>query len=133
MTVQTYLFFDGRCEEAIEFYRDVFGAELTFLMRYKEGPPQLVYPGGEDKVFHASVRFGETTLSLADTDPAKQVYFGGFALLAKPGTVDDAERVFAAIADGGQVHLPLAETFWAARYGIVTDRFGVAWKIQVDS
>jgi len=132
MTVQPYLFFGGRCEEAIEFYREVFGAELTFLMRYKDGPPELVYPGGEEKVFHASVRFGETTLSLADTNPTKKVSFGGFALLAKPGSVEVAEREFIALADGGHVHVPLAETFWAARYGIVADRFGVTWKIQVD-
>ena len=132
MNVQTYLFFDGCCEEAIQFYREVFGAELTFLMRFKEGPPELAFPGREDKIFHATLMFGETRLNLADVPKAEQSGFSGFALLTHFDDIEVAERVFKALKPGGQVIVPLEQTFWAARYGIVKDRFCVTWKIQVD-
>ena len=132
MTLQTYLFFPGNCEEAIGFYRKVFGAELVFLMRFKEGPAELNTPGSEEKVFHATLRFGETKLNMADVPSTDNGAFGGFALLTHFDTVEEGERVFQELAKGGGVSLPFEPTFWAARYGIVTDAFGLTWKIQVD-
>lgn len=132
MNVQTYLFFDGRCEEAIDLYRDVFGASLEFLIRFKDGPLELAFPGGEEKIFHATLLFGQTRLNMADLPGGERTYFAGFALLTHFDTVDEAGRVFGSLATDGRIKLALEETFWAARYGIVEDRFGITWKIQVD-
>jgi PhnB protein len=132
MTVQTYLFFDGRCEEAIQFYGQVFDARSEFLMRFKDGPPNLMRPGDEEKVFHATVKFGETILNMSDAAAGERSGFGGFALLMHFEAVEAAEQTFGMLAKGGQVRIPLAENFWALRYGIVKDRFGVTWKIQVN-
>ncbi|AIE84747.1 VOC family protein [Fimbriimonas ginsengisoli] len=130
MNVQTYIFFDGACEEAIGLYREALGAELMFLMKYKDGPPDLIPSGGEEKVFHATIRIGETAINLCDDLKNERGRLGGFALLAHMDSDEEAERVFAALKVGGAVFLPLEKTFWAARYGIVTDRFGVTWKVQ---
>jgi PhnB protein len=131
LTIQTYLFFEGCCEDAIEFYGDVFGAEAAFLMRFKDGPPGLMFEGGEEKILHARVVFGDTTLDMADVRDPKSAGFSGFALIVHFDNIEEADRVFSELAFGGQITLALAPTFWAARYGIVRDRFGVTWKVQV--
>jgi PhnB protein len=130
--IQPYLFFDGRCDEALEFYRRAVGAEVVALARFKESPDAtMVPPGGGDKVMHASFRVGETTLLASDGRCEGRPRFEGFALsLTVPGEAD-AERTFAALAEGGQVHMPLTKTFFAARFGMVADRFGVTWMILV--
>ena len=133
MNVQTYLFFDRCCEAAIQFYGEVFGAEVTFMMRFKDGPPVFIVPGAEDKIFHATMKFGETAVNMSDVVGEEQTAFGGFALLAHLTDVEEAERVFLALKIGGHVKVPLEQAFWAKRYGIVTDRFGVMWKIQVNN
>ena len=147
MTVKTTLNFYGRTEEAIGFYRDKIDAELVFLMRFRDAPNQSeVTPVTEDKVFHATFRIGETELMASDCgcdqascdqascDQASgQHSFAGFSLAINVDTPELAERYFAALSDGGTVHVPLAETFFAARYGIVVDRFGISWKIMVES
>ena len=137
MLIQPYLFFDGRCEEAIEFYRQALGAEVEMLMRYKDNPeptqPGMVPPGAENKVMHASFRIGDTTLMASDGHCQGQPNFQGFSLsLTVP---DDAEatRCFAALADGGEVRMPLAKTFFSTQFGMVADRFGVGWMIIVMS
>ena len=134
MQVQPYLFFDGCCEEAIEFYRRAIGAEVTMLMRFKDSPephaPSMVPPDAGDKVMHASFGIGETTVLASDGCEA-QSKFEGFALsLVFPDTTA-AERAFASLADGGQVQQPLTPTFFAKTFGIVADRFGVCWMIHV--
>jgi PhnB protein len=133
MEVQAYLFFDGRCEEAIEFYRRTLGAEVTVLMRFKDSPDpeHCAAPGSEDKVMHANLRIGETQLMASDGRCTGQPSFQGFALSISPADVAEAERLFNALADGGQVQMPLAETFWSPRFGMVADRFGVSWMINV--
>ena len=131
MTVQTYLFFDGCCEEAIRFYGEVFGAELVYLLRFKDGPAEFVVPGMEDKVFHATVTFGETTLNMSDVADPAEAAFGGFALIVRMDEIETAERAFQQLAETGNVRVPIREAFWAKRYGIVKDRFGVTWKLQV--
>jgi PhnB protein len=131
-TVQPYLFFEGRCEEAIEFYRSALGAEVMILMRFKDSPESgMCAPEAENKVMHASLRIGETTLMASDGRCEGKLSFQGFSLsLAVPNEIE-AERLFASVAEGGQVQMPLTKTFFSPRFGMVTDRFGVSWMIIV--
>jgi|SRR5882757_6696022 len=135
MTVQSYLFFDGRCEEAIDFYRRALGAEVTMLMRYKDSPepcPEgMVPPGSDNKVLHACLRIGETAVMASDGSCQGKPSFAGFALSLTAANEAEADRLFAALADGGQVQMPLGKTFFAPRFGMVADRFGVAWMVLV--
>jgi len=131
--VQSYLFFDGRCEEAVEFYRQKLGAEVQMLMRFKESPepnPQLP-PGSGDKVMHCQFRIGETTVMASDGRCLGKPSFEGFALSLTVGNDTEAERYFKALTDGGQVQMPLTKTFFSSRFGMVTDRFGVTWMVLV--
>ena len=137
MQVQPYLMFDGRCEDAIAFYRKVLGAEVTFLMRMKENPepapPGMLPPGWEDKVMHAELRVGETTLMLSDGSRQGQPRFEGFSLTLVADDDAQAERWFAALANGGVVKQPLITTFFSSRFGMLTDHIGVPWTIIVAS
>jgi PhnB protein len=131
MKLQPYLFFDGRCEEAIEFYKRAIGAEVTSLMRFKDSPdPAMRPPGSGDNVMHASFQVGATTLFASDGCTEQRPNFQGFSLSITATGTAEAERIFAALAEGGQVQQPLAPTFFAARFGMVTDRFGVGWMIM---
>ena len=133
MNVETYLFFDGRCDEALEFYRKHLGAEVSMLMRYKDSPephqPGMIPPGAEDKVMHASFRIGDTTVMASDGRCTGKPLFQGFALSLGVASDAEADRYFAALSEGGQVHMPLTKTFFASRFGMVADRFGVSWMI----
>jgi PhnB protein len=132
MLVQPYLFFDGRCEEAIEFYHSKLGAEVEMLMRFKESPePAQNPPGSEDKVMHASFRVGETTVMASDGRCMGQPSFQGFALSLTPANDAEAERLFNALSEGGQVQMPLSKTFFASSFGMLADRFGVSWMVYV--
>lgn len=135
MQVEPYLFFDGRCEEAIEFYRTKLGAEVSMLMRFKDAPephqPGMIPPGGENKVMHANLRIGKTAVMASDGRCEGKPNFQGFALSLTAATDADAERLFAALSDGGQVQMPLTKTFFSSRFGMVADRFGVSWMIVV--
>ncbi|WP_018991124.1 VOC family protein [Aromatoleum toluclasticum] len=134
MLVQPYLFFDGRCDEAIALYRKVLGAEVTMLMRFRESPdpaPSGVLPvGSEDKVMHANLSFGDTQVMVSDGRCTGQPGFQGFALTVNLADVAEVERVFGALADGGQVQMPLERTFWSPRFGMLADRFGVSWMVM---
>jgi len=135
--VQAYLFFEGRCEEAIEFYRRALGAEVDMLMRFKDSPeppkPGCVPPGSDNKIMHASFRVGATTVMASDGRCTGKPSFQGFSLSLTVTAEAEAERLFAALADGGQVQMPLAKTFFSPRFGMVADRFGVWWMILVAS
>ena len=132
MQVQPYLFFDGRCDEAVEFYRTALGAEVTMLMRFKESPdPGMCRPGAEDKVMHSSLRIGDATVLASDGRCEGQASFRGFALSLTVADQSEAERLFSALSNGGQVQMPLAKTFFSPRFGMVADRFGVSWMILV--
>jgi PhnB protein len=137
MQVQPYLFFDGRCEEAIEFYRKALGAEVAALMRFKDSPepaqPGMCPPGSENKVMHASFRIGDTTVMASDGRCTGQPSFKGFSLAIAAPSDAEAEKLFAALADGGQVQMPLTKTFFSSRFGMVADRFGVSWMVHVVS
>ena len=130
-TVQPYLFFEGRCEEPLDFYRNAIGAEVTTFLRYKDNPdPGTCTPASLDKVMHASVRIGETTIFASDGRCGGQPNFEGIALALTTPNEADAERLFAALCEGGQVQLPLTKTSFSERFGMVADRFGVLWMIQ---
>ncbi len=135
MVVQPYLFFDGRCEEAIEFYRRELGAEVEALMRFSDSPepppPGMVPPGSERKIMHASIRIGETTVMASDGSCAGEPKFQGFSLTISVKGETEADRAFASLSKGGQVKMPLGKTFFAPRFGIVADRFGVSWMVIV--
>jgi len=129
MRVEPYLFFNGRTEEALDFYRDAIGAKTEMLMRNKDAPepPQGVPPGSGDQVLHAAFRVGESIL-LASDGPVPGG-FNGFALSLYAKDDADAQRKFDALAAGGEVRMPLSETFFATRFGMLTDRFGVGWMV----
>lgn len=134
MQVTPYLNYEGRCEEAIEFYRTALGAELTALMRYKDSPQPCgpgLPPGAENKVMHASFRIGETAVMASDCHCSGRPSFQGVSLAVTLPSDAAAERAFAALADGGQVQMPLGKTFFASSFGVVADRFGVSWMLYV--
>jgi PhnB protein len=135
LQVQPYLFFDGRCEEAINFYRDKLGADVTMLMRFKDSPePQgdMTPPGGENKVMHASFRLGDTSVMASDGRCLGNPDFKGFSLSLTASSGDEAERMFSVLGDGGAVQMPLTKTFFSSHFGMVADRFGVSWMIYVE-
>ena len=136
MQVQPYLFFDGRCEEAVEFYRKALGAEVAMLTRFKDSPeprqPGMVPPGSENKVMHARFRIGNATVMASDGRCQGRPSFQGFSLSITVPDEAKAEKLFASLAEGGQVQMPLTKTFWSPRFGMVTDRFGVSWMISVE-
>lgn len=133
MKVQPYLFFDGRCDEAIAYYTTVLGAESTFLMRFREAPdqppPGMLPPDWADKVMHAELRIGETVVMLSDGNCPGGPAIRGVSLALTADGDAEAERLFAALADGGTVQMPIGKTFFASRFGMLADRFGVNWMI----
>lgn len=134
--IQPYLFFNGRCEEALEFYRIALGAEVLMLMRHKESPepaPDGMLPEGwGEKVMHASVRIGGSTVMASDGCGDSRG-FEGFSLSLTLPNEAEADRAFAALAEGGTVRMPLGPTFWSPRFGMLADRFGMGWMISVEA
>ncbi|MET0536377.1 MAG: VOC family protein [Xanthobacteraceae bacterium] len=132
MQVQPYLFLDGRCEEPIEFYRKALGAEVLAMMRFKDNPqPAMNPPGSGEKVMHASMRIGDATVMASDGRCQGQPNFQGFALSLTVPNETEAEQLFGALGEGGQVQMPLMKTFFSPRFGMVADRFGVSWMVVV--
>lgn len=133
--VQPYLFFNGNCEEAVEFYRKALGAEVQMTMRYKESPepppPGRVPPGYENKIMHTSFRIGQTTIMASDGCSEEKSKFEGFSLALSVATEAEADRAFAALSAGGKVEMPLTKTFWSPRFGMLEDRFGIGWMVSV--
>ena len=132
MQIQPYLFFDGRCEEALEFYRKTIGAEILMMMRFKESPD----PGNcgdvpGDKIMHASVRVSDSVFMASDGRCEGRPKFEGFALSLTVANESEASRAFAALSEGGQVQMPLAKTFFSPSFGMLADRFGVMWMVYV--
>jgi PhnB protein len=133
--LQPYLFFDGRCEEAIEFYKTVLGAKVDMLMRFKDSPdpvpPGMCPPGSEGKVMHSALRIGETVVMASDGMAKGHPEFKGFSLSVNAANEAEADRLFAALGKGGQVQMPQAKTFFSPRFGMVADKFGVSWMVIV--
>jgi len=132
--VQPYLFFDGRCEEALDFYKQTLGAEVTGLFRFKDAPQPAqagATPGSENKIMHASLRVGDTTFMASDGRCGGTPKFEGFSLSLTVSNEAEAERFFNALGKGGQVQMPLSQTFFSKRFGMVADQFGVSWMVYV--
>jgi PhnB protein len=134
-TIEPYLFFNGRCEEAVEFYRQALGAELETMMRYNESPepppPDMVPPGFENKIMHCRFRIGQTTVMASDGNSANDASFGGFSLGLHVSNEAEASQAFKALSDGGQIKMPLTRTFWSPLFGMLEDRFGIGWMINL--
>jgi PhnB protein len=132
MQVQTYLYFDGHCEEALAFYQKVLDAQIDVKMRFKDCPDKsMITPGTESKIMHAQFRIGQTTLLASDGHCQGKGTFEGFGLTLFPATDAQAASLFAALGEGGKVTMPLTRTFYATRFGMLNDRFGVAWIVLV--
>ncbi|MFS0756540.1 VOC family protein [Noviherbaspirillum sp. 1P10PC] len=135
MQIQPYVFFEGRCEEALMFYRDVLGAEITQLMRYSDSPapppPGMLPPGSENRIMHASMRIGDSTVMVSDGNCSGTTGFSGFSLALNAASDAEAERLFAALAEGGQIRMPMAPTFFSSRFGMLADRYGLGWMVLV--
>jgi PhnB protein len=136
--VQPYLFFNGRTEEAIEFYRRALGAEVVMLMRFKDSPTPpsadcaaQIPAGFENKVMHATIRIGATEVLLSDGCADQPPKFEGFSLSLTVAGAAEAERAFTALAAGGRIEMPLAKTFFSPSFGVLADRFGVRWMVYV--
>lgn len=133
MKIDPYLFFEGRCDEALSFYRDALGAEIIAVMRYKESPKQgHIPPGSEEKIMHAELRIGDTTIMASDGMCGGEPNFQGFATVLSLTGEADARRIFQALADGGEVTMPLSKTFYSPLFGMVKDRFGLQWMIMLE-
>ena len=137
MQIQPYLFFNGRTEEALAFYKEALGAEVTTLMRFKESPepppPDMLPPGNEEKVMHAEFHIGGASVLASDGQCSGQPpSFQGISLALQAPSEAEAERLFQALCDGGQITMPMGPTFFSPRFGIVSDRFGVSWMVLVE-
>ena len=132
MQLQPYLFFDGRCQEAIDFYKTTIGAQVETIMRWKDCPDKTACtPQNAEKVMHASVKIGDTAVLASDGRCEGKPDFKGFALTITAKTEAEADKVFGALADGGQVQMPLAKTFFSPKFGMCADKFGVGWMVLV--
>ena len=135
MQIQPYLFFNGRCEEAVAFYRQALGAEVEMMLRFKDSPeplaPGAAAPDLADKVMHVSLRIGGALLMASDGMGAGELAFQGFSLSIDAPDTAGADRMFNALAEGGTVKMPIGKTFWSPYFGIVADRFGVSWMVTL--
>jgi PhnB protein len=132
MHVQPYLNFDGRCDEALEFYKQAIGAKVGMLLRFKEAPDKsMISPGSEEKVMHSAVQVGDSTLLMSDGRCTGKPNFNGIALTISAKTEAEADKLFNGLAEGGQVTMPLAKTFFSPKFGMVADKFGVGWMVLV--
>jgi PhnB protein len=130
MKVQPYVFFDGKCEEALEFYKGAVGAKVNALMRFGEAPDQSqIKPESKNKVMHSAFQIGETEILASDGYCLGAPAFQGFALTIHAADNREAMRLFTAIAEGGKIQMPLEKTFFAAGFGIAVDKFGVSWMV----
>ncbi len=135
MKVQAYISFAGRCEEALTFYKKSIGAEITGLMRWKDSPDASMKgpPGYEEKVMNVSFRVGETLLMADDGMSENKAEYKGITLAIEVADDVEAKRIFTALGEGGKVMMPLMKTFWSSSFGMLTDKFGVPWMVNVQS
>lgn len=135
MLVQPYLFFDGRCEEALDFYKKALGAKVEMIMRFKEAPPGSAGPGctpaNGEKIMHASFKIGDTMVMGSDGMNSGKPEFKGFSLSVNAKDDVEAQKLFNALGEGGQVQMPLAKTFFSPAFGMVADKFGIGWMVIV--
>jgi PhnB protein len=134
MKIEPYLFFNGRCEEAIDFYKQALDARVAMLMRISESPQAhpagLLPPDSGNKIMHAALQIGDTSVMMSDGMCSGQLNFKGITLSLGVGDAAQAQRFFSALSQGGTVNMPLDKTFYASQFGMVTDRFGVPWMVN---
>jgi len=131
LQVNPYLLFSGNCAEALQFYEDILGGKIVSLITHRETPMAgHVSPEWQDKVIHARMTIGDTILMASDAPPEYYHTPGGFSVSLLVDSAEEAERVFAALSDGGEVRMPISETFWAVRFGMCTDKFGIPWMVN---
>jgi PhnB protein len=136
MQIQPYLFFDGRCDEALEFYKAAAGAKVEMLMRYKDSPERdksMEPPGAADKVMHASFKIGDTMILASDGFNTGKPKFDGFSLAISVKDEAEADKTYTALAKGGETSMPLTKTFFSPKFGMLRDKFGVNWMVMVAS
>ena len=135
MKLQPYLFFDGRCEEAIEFYKRTVGAEVVNLVRFKDSPepPTMMAPGSENKVMHVSLKIGDSEIMASDGANTGTTNFHGFSIALSVKSEAEADRIYNALADGGTIRMPLSKTFFSPRFGMLADKFGLGWMIMTEA
>lgn len=134
MRIEPYLFFNGRCDEAIQFYAKTVGAEVEMLARFKEGPnPEHIPPGWGDKVMHAALKIGQSRVLLSDGRGESKLAFENFSLTLMVKDVELADRLFAALAEGGKILMPVEKTFYSPGFGMLTDKFGLMWMIFTEN
>ena len=132
MQIQPYLFFEGRADEAIAFYKKAVGAKTEMVMRFKEAPDQsMISPGSADKVMHAAIKIGDATVLMSDGRNSGKSNFQGFSLTIYAKDAAEADKLFGALAEGGEVRMSLDKTFFSPRFGMLADKFGVGWMVIV--
>jgi len=132
MNVQPYLSFEGRAQEAIDFYKTALGAKVDMIMHFKDAPPEVqsqMSPQSKDKIMHAAFHIGDTQVMASDGRCSGKASFSGISLTLNAASNAEADRLFNALAHGGQVNMPMSETFFANRFGMVADKFGVGWMV----
>jgi PhnB protein len=130
MNVQPYLSFEGRAQEAIDFYKSALGAQVEAVMQFKDAPPDMqANMPNKDKVMHAAFKVGDTTIMATDGQCSGKSEFSGITLTIQANSEAEAEKLFNALAQGGKINMPMAETFFATRFGMVADKFGVGWMV----
>ena len=132
--LEPYLFFDGKCEEALNFYKGIFGGEIVGISRWKEMPADAgmppVTPETENRVMHATFKSDGVSLMASDASPGKQYGEGSISLSVSIDDLAEAERVFNALAQGGETEMPFSDTFWGAKFGMLTDKYGIDWMVS---
>jgi PhnB protein len=132
MHIQPYLNFDGRCDEALEFYKKAIGAKVGMVMRWKDSPDKsMSTPENADKVMHSQFQVGDTTVMASDGRGAGKPTFNGITLCISAASEAEADKLFAGLAEGGQIQMPLGKTFFSPRFGMAVDKFGVGWMVVV--
>lgn len=136
MTVEPYLFFEGRCEEALRFYEKALGAKIGMVMKYKDSPDKppegMLPPNSGEKVMHSEMQVGESRVFCSDGGCTGKSTSGDFSLSLCVKTTEEVDKLFNALADGGQVTMPPVQTFFSPRFGMVQDKFGVNWMVLVE-
>ena len=136
MQLTPYLFFDGKCAEAIDFYKSAIGADIVFMMQYKDAPEPLPEgmnsPELQDCVMHASFKIGDSEVMASDAPPGNHKGHNGFSLSITVADENEAKKTFAAMSDGGKVQMPLGPTFFSPCFGTLVDKFGVEWMVYVE-
>jgi PhnB protein len=133
MQLNPYLNFDGKCREAFEFYAELLGGRVTMMQTHGDSPmKEQTSPDWHDAIIHARLELGSQTLMGSDYPPGAHGKPQGFSLSIQVDKPEDADRIFAALADGGKIQMPIDKTFWAQRFGMVADRYGIPWMVNCD-